>query len=372
MAAAVSELVWALDQLGFLIRMRLSLEQRPLMTMEPLSYAAKCGFNRVRESCARLSRFAFLQPCADGLTMESAVAMHRVVLHDEWGISFVSNLARGRQQDATPALGDEISLTAISLLNAAGMLEGSEQTSFSGFGGELLETGEFHDLFFHRRSRYGRHDGPFGAEFPYLDTIPPLPALAPPVTNTSIPLQRPSYEDVRVRDLLLTQAIERRVSSRQHGETPLTLSEVGEFLFRCARIRGVYGPAPDAGMPYEAIDKPFPSGGGIHDLELYLIVSRVRELQAGAYHYAADRHVLERLPQRDEAVAVLLQSAMHASSASEPPHVLIKVASRFGRVSWKYRSISYATTLKNVGVLYQTMYLVADGHGTGRMRAGLR
>ena len=28
-------------------------------------------------------------------------------------------------------------------------------------------------------------------------------------------------------------------------------------------------------------------------------------------------------------------------------------------MSWKYRSISYATTLKNVGVLYQTLYLVA-------------
>jgi SagB-type dehydrogenase family enzyme len=123
-------------------------------------------------------------------------------------------------------------------------------------------------------------------------------------------------------------------------------------------------------MPYEAIDKPCPSGGGIHDLELYLIVSRVKELHPGAYHYAADRHVLERLPQRDEAVAALLQSAMQASSAPEPPHVLIKLASRFGRMSWKYRCISYATTLKNVGVLYQTMYLVATAMGLGGCALG--
>jgi SagB-type dehydrogenase family enzyme len=32
-------------------------------------------------------------------------------------------------------------------------------------------------------------------------------------------------------------------------------------------------------------------------------------------------------------------------------------------MSWKYATISYAATLKNVGVLYQTMYLVATGMG---------
>jgi SagB-type dehydrogenase family enzyme len=35
------------------------------------------------------------------------------------------------------------------------------------------------------------------------------------------------------------------------------------------------------------------------------------------------------------------------------------MASRFQRLGWKYNAIAYAATLKNVGVLYQTMYLVA-------------
>jgi SagB-type dehydrogenase family enzyme len=112
-------------------------------------------------------------------------------------------------------------------------------------------------------------------------------------------------------------------------------------------------------MPYEAVDKPLPAGGGMHELELYLIVHRVEGLPEGAYHYAAHRHALESISARPAALALLLQSAMRASAAPEPPHVLFKIASRFARMSWKYRSISYATTLKNVGVLYQTMYLVA-------------
>ncbi len=39
--------------------------------------------------------------------------------------------------------------------------------------------------------------------------------------------------------------------------------------------------------------------------------------------------------------------------------MLIIIAARFQRVSWKYRGISYATVLKDAGALMQTMYLVA-------------
>jgi SagB-type dehydrogenase family enzyme len=43
--------------------------------------------------------------------------------------------------------------------------------------------------------------------------------------------------------------------------------------------------------------------------------------------------------------------------------VLITLTSRFQRLSWKYRAIAYATTLRHTGVLYQTMYLVATAMG---------
>jgi oxazoline/thiazoline dehydrogenase len=45
------------------------------------------------------------------------------------------------------------------------------------------------------------------------------------------------------------------------------------------------------------------------------------------------------------------------------PQVLIILAARFQRVTWKYSAMAYATVLKNVGVLYQTMYLVATAMG---------
>jgi SagB-type dehydrogenase family enzyme len=54
-----------------------------------------------------------------------------------------------------------------------------------------------------------------------------------------------------------------------------------------------------------------------------------------------------------------------ASCARMPgvPQVVVTLASRFGRLSWKYEGIAYATTLKNVGVLYEVMYLTATAMG---------
>jgi SagB-type dehydrogenase family enzyme len=53
------------------------------------------------------------------------------------------------------------------------------------------------------------------------------------------------------------------------------------------------------------------------------------------------------------------------------PQILITIAARFGRVSWKYSSIGYALVLKHVGVLMQTIYLVATDMELGACAIGL-
>ena len=46
------------------------------------------------------------------------------------------------------------------------------------------------------------------------------------------------------------------------------------------------------------------------------------------------------------------------------------IAARVGRIFWKYESMGYAAILKNTGVLYQTMYLVAEAMGLGACGIG--
>ena len=51
------------------------------------------------------------------------------------------------------------------------------------------------------------------------------------------------------------------------------------------------------------------------------------------------------------------------ASCSSGSEVLITLAARFGRMSWKYQGMAYAAILKHVGVMYQQLYLVATALG---------
>ena len=66
-----------------------------------------------------------------------------------------------------------------------------------------------------------------------------------------------------------------------------------------------------------------------------------------------------------------LTAAAFAMGALAAPQILITIAARFGRVSWKYSSIAYALVLKNAGVLVQTLHLVATDMGLGGCAIGI-
>jgi SagB-type dehydrogenase family enzyme len=70
------------------------------------------------------------------------------------------------------------------------------------------------------------------------------------------------------------------------------------------------------------------------------------------------------------ALEALFTGAEIAMGTPAVPQVLITIAARFGRVAWKYSSIAYALILKDVGVLMQTLYLVASDMGLGGCAIG--
>jgi SagB-type dehydrogenase family enzyme len=71
-------------------------------------------------------------------------------------------------------------------------------------------------------------------------------------------------------------------------------------------------------------------------------------------------------PELDAALA----AAEFAMDAPAPPQILITIAARFGRISWKYTSIAYSLILKDVGVLLQTFYMMATDMGLGGCAIG--
>jgi SagB-type dehydrogenase family enzyme len=295
----------------------------------------------------RLSRFAFVRRSEEGLVLESPLSRHRVTLTED-AMPLLAALGRPVMvKEAPEALGH---------LVAAGL-------AFTGDAEErdpALRAWDFHDLLFHSRSRTGRHDQPFGATFRFLDETPPEPVIKPLPEGAVVELYAPSLEEAAAADPPFTTVLESRRSVRRYGAAP-TVRQLGELLYRAARVRRVFGPA--TGMPYEASTRPYPGGGAVYELELYLTVARCEGLDNGVYYYDPLGHRLVTLPARAEDARAMLATASLATGGTADPDVLITFTSRFQRMSWKYSGVAYAATLKTVGVLYQTLYLVATAMG---------
>ena len=111
--------------------------------------------------------------------------------------------------------------------------------------------------------------------------------------------------------------------------------------------------------------RPYPSAGASYELELYLAVDRCEGLARGFYHYDAGAHALVPIASSPQDLQTMLTEAAFAMDAPGVPQILITIAARFGRVSWKYSGLAYALILKNVGVLTQALYLMATDMGLG-------
>jgi len=129
--------------------------------------------------------------------------------------------------------------------------------------------------------------------------------------------------------------------------------------------------AYDGGPVVAYAPRPYPSGGGSYELELYLAVGTCEGLARGFYHYDAGGHALVSVSVRPHEFDALLRGAQFAMDTPAAPQILITIAARFGRVSWKYSSIAYALVLKDVGALMQTFYLMANDLGLGGCAIGI-
>src|SRR5262249_11251074 len=130
------------------------------------------------------------------------------------------------------------------------------------------------------------------------------------------------------------------------ADRPITLAELARFLDRTARIQSSWSSKLDLGGDGEGDGpmlaytvRPYPSGGSSYELELYLAVDKCEGLERGFYHYDAGDHALVAIGARTAELDALLNGAEFAMGAPAVPQVLITMAARFGRTSWKYSSI---------------------------------
>jgi SagB-type dehydrogenase family enzyme len=241
-------------------------------------------------------------------------------------------------------------------------------------GDDHLVFWDFHDLLFHSRSTEGRHANPTGGTYPYAGLIPPLPAVRPSWPGEKIDLGRFTTEQSQLHSPAAKLLRERHSTRTFDSQQPITLAELSQFLDGSARVQarwsGKLEELGDNGPAIEYTARPYPGAGAGYELELYLAVDNCKGLARGFYHYDAGAHALIPIVVRKEELDLNLAGAQFAMGAPGLPQILITIVARFGRISWKYSSLAYSLILKDVGVLIQTLYLMAADMRLGACAIG--
>jgi SagB-type dehydrogenase family enzyme len=335
----------------------------PLLSAVPLSPGEVLALPELDETLpVRMSRFAIVRESEGQLVVESPLSHHRVVLHrplTTWVVGALGRVTTAGDIAQNINVSRSLLSEILAYLVATGMVVTGQPTDGARpvFAEDDLRTWSPHDLLFHSRSRLGRHDDAAGAAFRHAPHVPPLPVVRPAPAGKRFPLYRPDL--TAPGGMSLTDAVEQRHSVREFAEQGPSTAQLGDLLFRTARIRSQTEAVGAGGVRYPVSRRPYPSAGSLYELDLFLTVDRCTGLPRGIYHYDPEEHALTLVNTRVPHVDELLDSAMVQIGAHTRPPVLITMTARMGRLSWVYDSIAYATTLKHVGVLQQTLYLVA-------------
>ena len=324
-----------------------------------------------------LSRFAYMRRRGNDMVLESprAIALFKIcdpkVAAAIATLSAPQKIGRMRQQPGFPGI------ELLGLLLGCNILfkvdaKGSDGRR-SNEGDENLVLWDFHDLLFHTHSTEGRQANPLGGLYPYADAIAPPPAVRAPWPGAKIDLNPFSTATSDANSPYLKLLSERHSTRDFDDEQPITLTELAKFLEGAARVQSKWTSKLDFDRDSPDIEytaRPYPAAGSAYELELYLNVANCDGLQRGFYHYDADRHALVAIDAHEQALDAQLGAAEFAMDASDSTQILITIAARFNRVSWKYSSIAYSLILKDVGVLIQTLYLMAADMGLGGCAIG--
>jgi SagB-type dehydrogenase family enzyme len=371
----IALLVQRLARMG-LLEYRFGTAPRELAIIEPQISGywpkiAKCGAGET----IVLSRFAYLRRRGNDMVLESprAAALFRICDPKLAGffatLSSPQKIGELRRQPGFPGLELIGLLLDCDILFKVGKTDGLRPSE----GDDKLVVWDFHDLLFHTRSTEGRQSSPIGGRYAHVDTIAPPPAVRAPWSGEAIELQDfPAPAEPSAFVKLLRE----RHSTRDFDEAqPITLAELAQFLETAARVQWKWSDPLDfgdgtVGPKIDYTRRPYPSAGSAYELELYLAVAACEGLAPGFYHYDAERHALVPIAAREQDIAMQFEAAQFAMDAPTRPQILLTIAARFPRISWKYSAIAYSLILKDVGVLLQTLYLTASDMNLGGCAIG--
>ncbi|UCG24251.1 MAG: SagB family peptide dehydrogenase [Chloroflexota bacterium] len=162
-----------------------------------------------------------------------------------------------------------------------------------------------------------------------------------------------------VQGLHTEDAIQRRRSVRNYSGQTMTLEELSRLLCCTSGITG-----GRFGRKLRAA----PSAGALYPIEIYPVIHRIEDLEAGLYHYAVQEHALELLQTGDLQDDIVRYGLMQEFLGQA--NLVLVFTAILQRLRWKYQERSYRYALIEAGHLGQNAYLAATSMGLGACAVG--
>ena len=148
-------------------------------------------------------------------------------------------------------------------------------------------------------------------------------------------------------DLTIEKALAARSSERYMDPAkPLPFEDLASLLVHGAAAR-------------DNMSRPYPSGGALYPVEIYVLVKNVTGLEAGAYHFDPHGKALDQLWAVEDSQKLYANTMEWANDA--PAAVLF--TGMWGRNHAKYKDFGYLLGMLETGHAAQNILLLAAAHG---------
>jgi SagB-type dehydrogenase family enzyme len=154
----------------------------------------------------------------------------------------------------------------------------------------------------------------------------------------------------------LTKAILSRRSARTYKDKSLTLEQVSQLLWAAQGITSQDGL------------RAAPSAGALYPMEVYIVVGKVEQLDAGVYKYNCKSHSLSLIKKGDSRSELSL-AALGQSSVSNGM-IDIVICGIYERTQIKYGSRAKQYVHMEAGHISQNIYLTGVMLGLGTVAVG--
>lgn len=155
----------------------------------------------------------------------------------------------------------------------------------------------------------------------------------------------------------LEETIKKRRSERDFQDRALTVRQVSQILWAAQGITEERG-----------FKRAAPSAGALYPLELYLVVKKVKELEAGVYHYHPANHTLD-LTLRGNYQTPLAEACLGQMFIADAPVCLV-IAAEYERTTAKYGKRGLRYVHIEVGHVGENICLQVVALGLGTVTIG--